>query len=317
MAAACSLQPWSVLTEVSVAFAHPLPAPKTELMPSALTVRPATNKTGAEAKKVRKNLTIKRAYAALLLNLRCVTKNFGGLKAVREVSFGVEAGRIFGLIGPNGAGKTTLLNLISGALHPDEGEILLGASELGSLDSAKIAALGVARTFQNVRLFSELTALENLLVACEVDRKQRLGAALLRTRAYREEEARLHDRALDLLRVFELEKFAGSKATALPYGSQRRLEIARAMMSSPKLLLLDEPAAGMNTTEADLLTERIAWLRKTFGVTIILVEHNMRVVMNACEEVHVLDHGETIAHGTPSEIRNDQRVIDSYLGKTS
>jgi branched-chain amino acid transport system ATP-binding protein len=276
-------------------------------MLNALTAKP-------EAKKVRRNLTIRRAYAALLLDLRRVTKNFGGLKAVREVSLGVEAGRIFGLIGPNGAGKTTLLNLISGALHPNAGTISFDGSEIASLDPAKIAALGVARTFQNVRLFSELTALENLLVACEVDRKERLVAALLRTPAYREEEARLHDRALDLLRVFELEKFASSKATSLPYGNQRRLEIARAMMSSPKLLLLDEPAAGMNTTEADRLTERIAWLRKTFAVTIILVEHNMRVVMNACEEVHVLDHGETIAHGTPSEIRSDARVVDSYLG---
>jgi branched-chain amino acid transport system ATP-binding protein len=251
----------------------------------------------------------------LLLDLRRVTKNFGGLKAVCEVSFRVEAGRIFGLIGPNGAGKTTLLNLISGALRPNSGNITLDDVELASLDSAKIAALGVARTFQNVRLFSELTALENLLVACEVDRKQRLGAALLRTRAYREEEARLHERALDLLRVFDLEKFADSKATSLPYGDQRRLEIARAMMLSPKLLLLDEPAAGMNTSEADALALRIAWLQKTFSVTVILVEHNMRVVMNACQEVHVLDHGETIAHGTPEEIRNDERVIDSYLGK--
>jgi branched-chain amino acid transport system ATP-binding protein len=267
-----------------------------------------------EAKKVRRNLTIKRAYAALLLDLRRVTKNFGGLKAVRDVSFAVEAGRIFGLIGPNGAGKTTLLNLISGALRPSAGTITLGEHELSSRNPAKIAAFGVARTFQNVRLFSELTALENLLVACEVDRKERLAAALFRTRAYRDEEEKLHERAIDLLRVFDLDEFAGAKATSLSYGNQRRLEIARAMMSSPKLLLLDEPAAGMNTTEADQLTERIAWLRKTFSVTVILVEHNMRVVMNACEEVHVLDHGETIAHGTPDEIRNDERVIDSYLG---
>jgi branched-chain amino acid transport system ATP-binding protein len=253
----------------------------------------------------------------LLLDLRRVTKNFGGLKAVRDVSLRVEAERIFGLIGPNGAGKTTLLNLISGALRPDEGTIAFGEADLGSLEPAKIAALGVARTFQNVRLFSELTALENLLVACEVDRKEGLAAALMRTRAYEEEETRLRNRSLELLEIFDLRKFADSKATSLPYGSQRRLEIARAMMLSPKLLLLDEPAAGMNTSEADELTERIAWLRKTFSVTVILVEHNMRVVMNACEEVHVLDHGETIAHGTPDEIKNDDRVIDSYLGKAS
>ena len=251
----------------------------------------------------------------MLLDLRRVTKNFGGLRAVRDVSLAVDAGRIFGLIGPNGAGKTTLLNLISGVVKPDQGTISFDGVDLGTLKPAKIAAIGVARTFQNVRLFSELTALENLLVACEIDRTTGLGAALLRTHAHREEEMRLRDRSLDLLRVFELEAFADAKATALPYGSQRRLEIARAMMLKPKLLLLDEPAAGMNTREADELKERIAWLRDTFAVTIILVEHNMRVVMAACEEVHVLDHGETIAHGTPLEIRNDARVIASYLGK--
>ncbi len=283
-------------------------------MLNAVMENPATTKRGAEARKVRRKFTIKRAYAALLLDLRRVTKNFGGLKAVREVSLRVEAGRIFGLIGPNGAGKTTLLNLISGALRPDEGTIAFGETDLGSLKPAKIAALGVARTFQNVRLFSELTALENLLVACEVDRKEGLVAALMRTRAHEEEEARLRDRSLEVLDIFGLRKFADSKATSLPYGNQRRLEIARAMMLSPKLLLLDEPAAGMNTSEADELTERIAWLRKTFSVTVILVEHNMRVVMNACEEVHVLDHGETIAHGTPDEIRSNEDVIDSYLG---
>jgi branched-chain amino acid transport system ATP-binding protein len=252
----------------------------------------------------------------LLLDLRRVTKNFGGLKAVHDVSLHVDAGRIFGLIGPNGAGKTTLLNLISGALRPTSGTITFGDHELSSLDPAKIAAFGVARTFQNVRLFSELTVLENLLVACEVDRNERLGAALFRTRAYRDEEEKLHERSREMLRVFDLEKFADAKATSLPYGNQRRLEIARAMMLWPKLLLLDEPAAGMNTTEADDLTERIAWLRETFSMTVILVEHNMRVVLNACEEVHVLDHGETIAHGSPDEIRNDARVIDSYLGRS-
>jgi branched-chain amino acid transport system ATP-binding protein len=256
----------------------------------------------------------KGAYAALLLDLRRVTKNFGGLRAVREVSLTVKAGCIFGLIGPNGAGKTTLLNLISGVVRPDAGTISLGDADLATLNPAKIAAIGVARTFQNVRLFSEMTALENLLVACESDRTTGLGAALLRTHAHEEEETRLRDRSMDLLRVFDLEQFADTKATSLPYGSQRRLEIARAMMLSPKLLLLDEPAAGMNTSEADELKERIDWLRETFKVTVILVEHNMRVVMAACEEVHVLDHGETIAHGTPSEIRNDERVIASYLG---
>jgi branched-chain amino acid transport system ATP-binding protein len=256
----------------------------------------------------------KGAYAALLLDLRRVTKNFGGLRAVREVSLTVKAGTIFGLIGPNGAGKTTLLNLISGVVRLDEGTISFADVSLETLNPAKIAALGVARTFQNVRLFSEMTALENLLVACETHRTTGLGAALLRTRAHRNEETLLHERALEMLRVFELDKYADARATSLSYGSQRRLEIARAMMLKPRLLLLDEPAAGMNTAEADELKERIDWLRETFDVTVILVEHNMRVVMAACEEVHVLDHGETIAHGTPAEIRDDPRVVASYLG---
>ena len=253
----------------------------------------------------------------MLLDLRGVSKKFGGLRAIHDVSFGVAKRRIFGLIGPNGAGKTTLFNVVSGVVRPDAGEVHFEGADLAKMKSAQIAAIGIARTFQNVRLFSELTVVENLLVASELGRETRTAAALLRTRAHDEEEIALRRRALEMLRVFELEKFADAKSTSLAYGSQRRLEIARAMMLAPKLLLLDEPAAGMNTKEGDELTTQIRWLRDTFDLTVMLVEHNMRVVMASCEEVHVLDHGETIAHGAPEEIRNDARVVASYLGKTA
>ena len=253
----------------------------------------------------------------MLLDLRGVSKKFGGLRAIHDVSFGVAKGRIFGLIGPNGAGKTTLFNVVSGVVSPDAGEARFEGADLGAMKPAEIAAIGIARTFQNVRLFSELTVVENLLVASELGRKTRTMAALLRTCAHHAEEESLRKNALEMLRVFELEKLAEAKATSLAYGNQRRLEIARAMMLRPKLLLLDEPAAGMNTKEGEELTTQIRWLRDTFDLTVMLVEHNMRVVMASCEEVHVLDHGETIAHGTPAEIRNDARVIASYLGTSA
>jgi branched-chain amino acid transport system ATP-binding protein len=249
------------------------------------------------------------------LEVRGLGKSFGGLRAVHDVTFTVRTGAIFGLIGPNGAGKTTVFNLVSGVYAPDAGTIRLGDVDLAALSPARIAAAGVARTFQNVRLFAELTALENLLVARESRERAGLLSALARTRAHVRFEKAARARAMELLSVFGLESVAGAPATTLPYGHQRRLEIARAMMLEPKLLLLDEPAAGMSTAEADALTERIRWLRDTFGVTVALVEHNMRVVMNACEEVHVLDHGETIAHGTPAEVRASPAVVAAYLGE--
>jgi branched-chain amino acid transport system ATP-binding protein len=243
-----------------------------------------------------------------------VSKSFGGLRAVSGVSFRVPARAIFGLIGPNGAGKTTVFNLATGVYRADAGTIHLGDVALCGLSPAAVAAAGVARTFQNIRLFARLTALENLLVACELHNRAGVASAVLRTRAHHDDERDARSRATELLGVFGLDGAASAPAASLAYGDQRRLEIARALMIRPKVLLLDEPAAGMNTREGDALAERIRWIRDTFGVSIVLVEHNMRVVMSACEEVHVLDYGETIAHGTPAEVRANPAVLAAYLG---
>ena len=249
------------------------------------------------------------------LAIERVSKHFGGIGALSDVSFGVPARGIVGLIGPNGAGKTTVFNLITGVYRPDRGSVKLGNDELVGKKPAEVAAAGVARTFQNIRLFGQLTVMENLLVACEREKRAHLGAAILRSSAHYSDEEMMRDRGGELLRVFELASYAEELPTTLPYGGQRRLEIARAMMLSPKLLLLDEPAAGMNDGEAEVLKEQILWLRDTFDVAILLVEHNMQVVMGVSEEVHVLDHGVTIAHGAPSEIKADPKVLSAYLGE--
>jgi branched-chain amino acid transport system ATP-binding protein len=268
------------------------------------------------------------------LRLDHVSKTFGGLRAVSDVGFEVPAGSIFGLIGPNGAGKTTVFNLITGVYKPDAGGRIdfAGAGREGAasgpephassvgvdviaLKPSEIARLGIARTFQNIRLFGQLTVLENVLVACEHLRKAHLFSALLRSPLFYADEAEMKKRALELLEVFGLDTMADEISTSLSYGNQRRLEIARAMMLKPRLLLLDEPAAGMNYGEAEGLKKQIRWLRDTFEITVVLVEHNMQVVMGVCEEIHVLDHGETIAHGTPEEIRKHSKVLAAYLGE--
>jgi branched-chain amino acid transport system ATP-binding protein len=251
----------------------------------------------------------------LALELRDVSKTFGGLRAVGGVSFDVPRGSIFGLIGPNGAGKTTVFNLITGVYRPDTGSIRSGDLDLTALSPSEIARRGVARTFQNIRLFGQLSVLENVLVACESSRRTQLGAALLRLPSFHREEAELRSRALELLRVFDLHGLAEERATSLSYGNQRRLEIARAMMLKPQVLLLDEPAAGMNYGEAEGLKQQIRWLREQFSLTVVLVEHNMQVVMSVCEQLHVLDRGETISAGTPSEVRKDPKVLAAYLGE--
>jgi len=249
------------------------------------------------------------------LVVESVTKNFGGLRAVGNVSFEVPPKSIFGLIGPNGAGKTTVFNLVTGVYRIDTGAIRFGDTNLVGAKPAQIAACGIARTFQNIRLFAQLTVLENMLVACELQKKAHLGAAMARLPIHYEDEARMEKEALDMLRVFDLHAMADEAPTSLSYGNQRRLEIARAMMLRPKLLLLDEPAAGMNYGEAEGLKKQIRWLRDEFALTVVLVEHNMQVVMGVCEEIHVLDHGETIAHGTPEEIRKHPKVLAAYLGQ--
>jgi branched-chain amino acid transport system ATP-binding protein len=249
------------------------------------------------------------------LELSGVTKTFGGLRAVGGVTFTVPAKSIFGLIGPNGAGKTTVFNLITGVYRPDSGTIRFGGEDLSRRKPAEIARLGVARTFQNIRLFGQLTVLENVLVACENRRKAHLFSSLLRSASFFRDEEEMNKRALELLAIFELDKMADETSTSLSYGNQRRLEIARAMMLEPKILLLDEPAAGMNYGEAEGLKKQIRWLRDRFGITVVLVEHNMQVVMGVCEQIHVLDRGETIADGTPEVVRKNPKVLAAYLGE--
>ena len=231
------------------------------------------------------------------------------------MSFQVEPGTIFGLIGPNGAGKTTLFNVITGVYTPEQGRITFEGKDIAGLKPALIAARGIARTFQNIRIFRAMTVAENVMVAGHHLHSANLLDALLRTRSYERDEQALRKRAHELLDILGLADLSGEIAGSLPYGSQRRLEIARGLMLSPKLLLLDEPAAGMNSQEAQTLNEQIRFLRDQLGLTVILVEHNMAVVMNVCEKVHVVDHGETIASGSPAEIKVHPQVLAAYLGE--
>ncbi len=252
-----------------------------------------------------------------LLSLDKVDKIFGGLRALKQVSFDVPERAIFGLIGPNGAGKTTLFNVITGVYSPDGGSIRFEGQSIGGESPARVAHRGIARTFQNIRLFRSMTVEENVMVAGHHLHQASVLAAMFRTRAHAEDEARLRARAGELLDVMGLGKHAQDVAGSLPYGSQRRLEIARALMLKPKLLLLDEPAAGMNSQEAAELERQIRLLRDEMGLTVVLVEHNMAVVMSVCESVHVVDHGETIAHGTPERVKKDPAVLAAYLGKST
>ncbi|MBP2651564.1 MAG: lptB 7 [Firmicutes bacterium] len=250
-----------------------------------------------------------------LLKASKVSKAFGGLKAVSNFELEINSGDLMGLIGPNGAGKTTVFNLLTGVYEPTDGQIELDGKNIVGLKPYQITQHGIARTFQNIRLFSELTVLDNVKVAYHFHVKYSILEAVSRLGRFHSEEAKIEEQALSLLKVFNLADKRDELAKNLPYGEQRRLEIARAMATKPKLLLLDEPAAGMNPQETQELMKMIRWIRKEFNLTVLLIEHDMSLVMGVCERILVLDYGSVIARGTPTEIRNNPKVIEAYLGE--
>lgn len=250
-----------------------------------------------------------------ILQVNKASRVFGGLRAVSEVDMEIAKGELVGLIGPNGAGKTTLFNLLTGVYEPSEGTILLNGRSVGGMKPYQITKLGAARTFQNIRLFGEMTVLENVLVAYNMHAKHSLFSSIFRLPKHFSGEQEMKEKAVEFLKIFKLDGKQQELAKNLPYGEQRRLEIARALAAKPQLLLLDEPAAGMNPQETTELMNLIRWIRDEFKITILLIEHDMGLVMGVCERIYVLDHGQIIAAGTPGEIRANPKVIEAYLGQ--